>query len=211
MIVAINSSEKANHPALMRAMFKLRAEVFHERLGWEVSIKDGLEVDRFDDESPLYLLCLDDYGRLKGCLRLLPTTGPNMLRDVFSILMPPGESVESPLIWESTRFCVSKEAMAERSSSLINRTTAELLSGLFEYAQLAGLSYIVSVYDGMMKRILDRAGCHADIIGTPQRIGKVMAYAGLFEVSDAMIARIQQSGGLSGSVLTTALPERVAA
>ena len=202
MIIAVNSSDKINQPVLMRAMFQLRAEVFHERLGWDVSVKDGLEIDRFDDEEPLYLLCLDEYSRLKGCLRLLPTTGPNMLRNVFGVLMPPGEYIESPLIWESTRFCVSKEAMSERSSTLVNRTTAELLSGLFEYAQIAGLSQIISVYDGMMKRILDRAGCYAEIIGQPQRIGKVMTYAGLFEVSDAMIARIQTAGGFTGSVLS---------
>lgn len=202
MIIAINSSEKNNHPALMRDMFKLRTEVFHDRLGWEVILTDGLEIDRFDLADPLYLLSVDDYGKLKGCLRLLPTTGPNMLRDVFNVLLPPGESVESPLIWESTRFCVSKEALAERTPNLVNRTTAELLSGLFEVAQKAGLASIVSVYDAMMKRILDRAGCHAEIIGEPQRIGKVLAYAGLFEVSDAMIAQIQCAGGLNGSVLS---------
>lgn len=202
MIIAINASEKADHPALLRSMFELRTEVFHDRLGWEVILTDGLEIDRFDLADPLYLLSVDDYGKLKGCLRLLPTTGPNMLRDVFSVLLPPGETVESPLIWESTRFCVSKEALAERTPNLVNRTTAELLSGLFEIAQKAGIATIVSVYDAMMKRILDRAGCHAEIIGAPQRIGKVMAYAGLFEVSDAMIAQIQLAGGLNGSVLS---------
>lgn len=202
MIIAINASEKNEHPALIRAMFELRTEVFHERLGWEVILTDGLEIDRFDLADPLYLLSVDEYGKLKGSLRLLPTTGPNMLRDVFNILMPEGESIESPLIWESTRFCVSKEALAERTPNRVNQTTAELLSGLFEIAQKAGLNSIVSVYDAMMKRILDRAGCHAEIIGEPHHIGKVLTYAGLFEVSDAMIARIQAAGGIKKSVLS---------
>lgn len=202
MIVAINSSEKHRHPALINSMFKLRAEVFHDRLGWEVFLKDGLEIDRFDEGEALYLLNIDNRERLKGCLRLLPTTAPNMLSDVFNVLLSSDDIIESPLIWESTRFCVSKEAMAERSESLINKSTAELLSGLFEYSKIVGLTHIVSVYDGMMKRILDRAGCFAEIIGTPQRIGKVTAYAGLFDVSDEMIIRIQKAGNLSGSVLS---------
>lgn len=202
MIVAINGSEKNSHPTLIRQMFELRAEVFSERLGWDVVVTDGLEIDRFDLQDPLYLLSLDDDGRLKGSLRLLPTTGPNMLRDVFHELMPSGEYLESPLIWESTRFCVTKTAQAERTSGLLNKTTAELLLGAFEVGQQAGLISIMSVYDAMMKRVLERAGCHAEIIGEPKRIGKVMTFAGIFEVSDAIIARVQRAGGISGSVLS---------
>jgi len=55
----------------------------------------------FDDLNPLYLLSVDEGGELLGCLRLLPTTGPNMLRDVFNVLIPDGK-IESPLIWESS-------------------------------------------------------------------------------------------------------------
>jgi N-acyl-L-homoserine lactone synthetase len=66
----------------MDAMFRNRASVFSERLGWEVTVKDGRERDVFDDENPLYLISVDPYtGAYWGSLRLLPTTGPNMLRD----------------------------------------------------------------------------------------------------------------------------------
>lgn len=206
MIIAINFSEKHKYPKLMREMFQLRAEVFHERLGWDVTVTDGLEIDRFDLAEPLYLLAVDEFGTLHGSLRLLPTTGPNMLRDVFNVLLPEGEEIASPLIWESTRFCVTKTAQAERSSNLLNRTTAELFLGAFEIGQKAGLISILSVYDTLMKRILDRAGCHADLVGPPQRIGKVTAYAGLFEVSDDMIDRVRMAGGITGPVLSETIP-----
>ena len=45
------------------------------------------------------------------------------------------------------------------------------------------------------------------MIGTPQRIGSVMTYAGLFEVSEAALARIQQAAGIDGSVLETQLAD----
>ena len=91
---------------LLDQMLKLRALVFKERLDWEVEVNDGQERDIFDDQDPLYLLSVDECNNLLGSLRLLPTTGPNMLRDVFSELTPNGR-IASPLIWESSRFCTN--------------------------------------------------------------------------------------------------------
>ena len=52
-------------------MFRCRAQVFSERLGWDVVVKDGYERDRFDDENPLYLISIDpDFG---GISRLFTT------------------------------------------------------------------------------------------------------------------------------------------
>jgi acyl homoserine lactone synthase len=202
MIIAVNNSNRDIHSQLVRQMFELRAEVFHGRLGWDVQVEQGLEIDVFDREAdPLYLMAVDDYGNLKGSLRLLPTTGPNMLRDVFSELLPPGERVESPLIWESTRFCVTKSAGAEITSRRLNRTTGELLAGIVEIGQQAGLISVVSVYDALMKRILTSAGCPAEVVGTPTKIGKVTTYAGLFAIDDEMLARIRDASGLVGPVL----------
>ncbi len=69
-------------------MFRNRAETFAERLGWEVVVKAGRERDAFDDANPLYLVSVDPVTEeYWGSLRLLPTTGPNMLRDVFPHLL----------------------------------------------------------------------------------------------------------------------------
>lgn len=204
MIITVNNANRQQHADLVDQMFRLRAEVFHERLGWDVEVTDGQEVDVFDrDADPLYLMAIDDNGRLKGSLRLLPTTGPNMLRDVFSELLPPGETITSPLIWESTRFCVTKAAGAEITSRRLNRTTGELLAGIVEVGQQAGLVSVVSVYDALMKRILTTAGCPADIVGTPKKIGKVTTYAGLFAIDDEMLGRIRDASGITGPVLMT--------
>ncbi len=201
MIIAINGANNNAHSGLLDQMYRLRAEVFHERLGWDVTVKNGKERDQFDDANPMYLISIDSYGSIKGSLRLLPTTGPNMLGNVFQELLNDGEVVESPLIWESTRFCVSRSAAAEITGKRLNRTTGELLAGLVEVSIMAGLISVVSVFDGMMKRILSQAGYPADIIGEPKRIGKCMTYAGLFPVDISALRRIQEASGIEGSVL----------
>lgn len=205
MILAIEGIDRGSYPDLFDQMHRLRATVFADRLGWDVTVVDGREADRFDDEDPVYLLCVDDEtGQLKGAVRLLPTTGPNMLRDVFSVLVPEG-AVESPLIWESSRFAINPKLAhgqdRDDPNRVVNTTTIELLCGLVEVAQLAAVEHIVSVFDARMARIFRAADCPYELIGTPTRIGKVMTYAGLFEISDAMRQRLGNAGNLHHPVL----------
>ena len=205
MILAIEGVDRHAYPDLFDQMFRMRAAVFSERLGWDVTVVDGREIDRFDDEEPLYLLCVDELTQqLKGAVRLLPTTGPNMLRDVFAVLVP-GGYVESPLIWESSRFAINPGLSIgpgrQDVNRFVNTTTIELLCGLVEAARLAGVEHIVSVFDARMARIFRAADCPYELIGVPTRIGKTMTYAGLFEISDSMRWQLGDAGGLHASVL----------
>jgi acyl homoserine lactone synthase len=202
MIKIMTNRDRATEASLFDQMHQLRKKVFSDRLQWDVPLRSDWEIDRFDDEcDPVYLMSLDDKGVLRGSLRVLPTTGPNMLADVFSDLLPDGKPVESATVWESTRFSVDHEAAAERTSHLLNRVTGELLCGIVEVGQLAGLSDVVSVYDAMFARILRRANCPADPIGEPKRIGRVLAFAGLFEISDRMLMNLRSAAGITSSVL----------
>lgn len=207
MIRVIERVDSNQHPRLMDEMFRMRAEVFAGRLGWDVTVTDGREIDRFDAEDPLYLLSLNDKtGDLQGAVRLLPTTGRYMLRDVFSVLVPDG-APESPLIWESSRFAVNPGILSagERAEAnhVVNRTTVELLCGIVEVCQKAGVEHVVSVFDARMARIFRTADCSFEIIGTPTRIGKTMTYAGLFDMTNDMRERLGKVGGLPPAVLAT--------
>ena len=201
MIKLVQGADDGEYRDLKSKMFKLRAEVFGTRLGWDVTVNNGQEVDQFDAASPLYLISVGAYGQLNGSLRLLPTTGLNMLSNVFPQLLDQNEIINSPFIWESTRFCVSKAAAMERSPNKLNYTTAELLAGIVEVGQIAGLQSVASVYDARMKRVLRNAGCPATEIGTPTKIGGVTTYAGLFAIDDDMLDRIRVASGITGSVL----------
>jgi len=212
MITVIEGVDRDRHPALIEAMFRMRAAVFAERLEWDVTVTNGLEIDRFDAEDPLYLLSVDERtGALQGAVRLLQTTGPNMLRDVFPVLVP-GGAPESPLIWESSRFAVNPQVFAEadraQANHFVNRTTIELLCGIVEVCQRAGIEHIVSVFDARMARIFRSINCAFEIIGTPTRIGKTMTYAGVFDMSDLMRERLGDAGELHAPVLApgTRLP-----
>lgn len=196
-------------------MFRMRAAVFAGRLEWDVTVTNGWEIDRFDGEDPLYLLSVDESTSiLQGAVRLLPTTGPNMLRDVFPVLVP-GGAPESPLIWESSRFAINPVAFSgtdrAEANHVVNQTTIELLCGIVEVCQRAGTEHVVSVFDARMSRIFRSIDCAFDVIGTPTRIGKTMTYAGLFDMSEEMRQRLGAAGRLYDPVLKDATSKRARA
>lgn len=203
MIKLILGAHATRFPKEIDAMFRCRARTFSERLGWAVVVKDGYERDRFDDENPLYLVSVDpDSGEYWGSLRLLPTTGPNMLRDVFPFLLSDGEVIESALIWETSRICaVPVDGQPERARGGVNQVLVELLAGIGEVAAITGLSHIVAVFDARIYRVLRATGCNPEIIGRPQRVGDTMTYVGLFETGDAFRSAFCTGQGIEGSVL----------
>jgi len=196
MLKLIEGSYASFFPREMDAMFRSRAATFHERLGWEVEVKNGHERDRFDDLNPLYVVSVDpvteDY---RGSLRLLPTTGPNMLRDVFPQLLD-GEAVESATIWEISRICV-----ASAPSVPTHATLQELIAGIGEVSVLAGLSQYVAVIDARFHRILRMIRVPMEPFGRPQRIGEVMTHAMLFEAGETGLGAVRTAFAIEGSVL----------
>jgi len=209
MIVLVQGNEREKYSGLMDQMHQLRARVFKDRLGWAVNVENGRERDRFDDEWTLYVLSVTDDNRVVGCLRVLQTTGPHMLSDVFSDLLPPGELIRSPLVWESTRFCVDTDYAKDRTTNELSRITGELVCGLTETGLAAGLQNVVSVYDLRMERILRRIGCTIDRLAPPKDVGGVMTVAGLFEVSQIACDRVHQISGLAAPTVSNEIFARI--
>ncbi len=93
------------HPDLIDQMFRLRARVFKERLDWNVAVANGRERDMFDDLHPLYVLAIDEFGRVAATFRLLRTMGPHMLADAFQELLPVGHQVSQQADLGKHTFC----------------------------------------------------------------------------------------------------------
>ncbi len=201
MIRLVSGMDYSRYGDELDQMFRLRKRVFSERLGWKVSSYGNYEIDSYDMLRPLYVLSMDESGkRVLGSLRLLPTTGPNMLADTFSNLLPDGKPIRSPTVWESSRYCVDKDAK-DLGSKGIGYCTAELLLALCEVGMVAGLSFIVTVIDLRMERILRRLNCMGDRLGEPRDYGDVTALAGLWETDETMLQQLRNASGISESVL----------
>ncbi|MDA4848878.1 acyl-homoserine-lactone synthase [Hoeflea poritis] len=185
----------------LREMHRLRYRVFKERLGWDVQTKEDLEIDSFDDLKPHYLLLRGPSGRVEGCVRMLPSTGPTMLCDVFPALLDHRAAPADPAIWESSRFALDRAADTSKGPNSLAAGTYELFAGMIEFGLSMSLNRIVTVTDLRVERILRRAGWPLQRIGDPQTIGKTRAVAGYLHVSTEHLDAVRHKGGFGGPVL----------
>ena len=73
--IAIPAMAHATYAHLVDSMHRLRARVFAGRLGWDVKVRQGREVDEFDRFGPTYVLAVTPISQVVGSARL-PRTGP---------------------------------------------------------------------------------------------------------------------------------------
>ena len=202
MIYVVDSLNNHHYQPLLDDMYRLRKRVFHDRLGWDVEITDGKEIDLFDHLDPAYIISVDDEGNVVGCVRQLQTTGPHMLSDVFSSILDGEPPVRSSRIWEATRFCVDTARLTTgRGRNTISYVTSEVMIGALELAMSAGVTDAIAVIDPVMNRVLHRSGNGPyDYLGSAKPMGKVVAMAGLIDCSEERVARIREFAGIHHDV-----------
>ena len=166
-------------PREIDAMFRHRKETFVDRLGWVVAGQDGRERDVFDDANPLYLVSVDEQGDYRGSCRLLPTTGPNMLRDVFPFMID-NEMIESSTIWECSRICGEPG------------TLIELITAMGEIGVRTGLTQIIAVFDSRMLRVLRATRVPFDEMVKPKWVGRAPLHLGAFDIDADVLAALHE-------------------
>lgn len=191
MLRFVYGSDLPAYPKLRDTMFRDRADQFKTRLNWAVTVdRDGFERDEYDALNPLYVIWQDQQGRHGGSMRLLPTTGPTMVNDHFAHLTG-GGAITSPLIWECTRFCLSRAAGP--------RVAAALMLAGGEVMRHFGIEHYVGVFDARMERIYRFIGSSPDILGQ-QGAGRERISVGLWEFTDEARARVARRAGLSPEI-----------
>jgi acyl homoserine lactone synthase len=155
-------------------MHALRAKVFSGRLGWEVPVLSGMEIDGYDALEPLYMMMREPSGRLCGCWRLLPTEGPYMLKDSFAQLLHGKAAPASPRIWELSRFALETEGGAGFGFSSL---AMDAIAAVIRHGHEAGLERYVTVTTVAIERMLRRAGIVTERLGRPLVIGVETAVA----------------------------------
>jgi acyl homoserine lactone synthase len=186
MHIQIAARKDFNSPDLWE-MHKLRAKVFKDRLGWEVPVLAGMEIDGYDALDPYYMMIREpDRGVLRGCWRLLPTEGPYMLKDSFSQLLHGAAAPVNAHIWELSRFAIETDCDSVYGLSQI---TMESFTEMVLYGRAHGIERYVTVTTTSLERLVRRAGIAIERLGPPVQIGIEQAVA-LFIDVDATYAAL---------------------
>ena len=191
MLRYLYADQLHHHPRLANTMFRDRAQQFHARLNWDVTVlPDGTERDDYDAMNPLYVVWERPDGRHGGSLRFLPTTGDTMVNDHF-LHLTDNVRIASPFIWECTRFCLAPDAEP--------RVSAALMLGGLELGLSAHLSHAVGVFDARMVRIYRRLGWGPTILGSDGG-GRDAISVGLWAFQEEVRPRLLAKAGLSSEI-----------
>ncbi len=175
-------------PKLRDGMFLDRRDQFKTRLGWEVEVDEqGFERDHYDTLNPLYVIWEGAEGQHQGSMRFLPTTGQTMINDHFQHILG-GGTIESPLIWECTRFCLSRSAES--------RVAAALMLGGGELMRHFGVRHFAGVFDARMVRIYRMIGSSPEILGSEGK-GRQQISVGLWEFTEEARRKVAQRANVT--------------
>jgi acyl homoserine lactone synthase len=179
------------------AMFGLRYDTFVKRLGWEVKTDGaGLEIDEFDrHDTAKYIVATTGECEVAACWRLLPTLGPNMLRDVFPVLLHGKAAPAAVDTWELSRFAIARGQLMAGGPPHgprpgLGPLPIALMRESVAFARRNGIARYITVTTRPLERSLRRLGLHVRRVGPPVRIGNVQAVACYVEADDRTAAAL---------------------
>lgn len=190
MLHLVEADCSASEDDVLRAMFAARKEVFVDLLRWDIPVLDGrFEIDQFDDEHANYLVVTDPEGRHLASARLLPTTRPHILADLYAPLCD-GAVPQGPDVYEVTRFCLDRRIDARARRMARDR----LVLSIAEFGLAEGITLYTGVAEvGWLEQVF-AFGWRAYPLGKPQWIGGMRLGALAIEIDPDTLGLLADAG-----------------
>jgi len=158
---------------VLAGLARFRHRVFVEMLGWELQTRDGLELDQFDRADTVYVAARNEHGAVVGIARLLPTTRPYLLRDVFPQLLHEQPLPCTSAVWELSRFAAvdfdstRTTPVSQAAAQVSSPVAVGLLREAMRVAAELGAERLITVSPLGVERLLRKAGFRAHRAGPP--------------------------------------------
>ena len=201
--ILVSSAEELTRDSnTLDQMYRFRYKIFYERLGWEVSCNNGREHDFYDELNPVYMVAKNSQQEIEGCWRLLPTTGPYMLKDSFPQLLGGHSAPQDRRIWELSRFAVSptEDKNDENLQVAFNGLTCAMMRRVVDFAEQNLIERYITVTSAALERMLIRMGIPIYRFENlkPQRIGKVRTVACWIDINSQTRAAVDMNYHVNG-------------
>ncbi|USD67214.1 acyl-homoserine-lactone synthase [Vibrio sp. SCSIO 43136] len=169
-------------------LFRFRHAIFIEQLGWELPLTEeqqakSHELDQFDADNTVYVMGKESDGQVFGCARLLPTTEPYLLEQVFPELLNGLAPPKSADIWELSRFaCIDTQTGHTGVTGFDDRKAVELLRYTMGVARTHGAKKMISVSPYGVERLLRKEGFSMKRLGPPVKYDGYVLIACLIDI-----------------------------
>lgn len=177
--------------------FRIRNEIYVKERGWfQLARADGREIDQFDTDTTVYLLAFDA-GRIVGGMRLVPTTGPTLMSELFPQLAL-RSLVRKPDVYELSRIFVVRERRGEQAHP---RVEALVQCAAMEYGLAEGLSHFTIVLETWWLPRLQEQGWRAIPLGLPCEIHGSSNVGVIVDVTADAVAYMREHKFITGPIL----------
>ena len=198
MIFLVNAENRRRFAADLSEMHRQRKIVFVDRAGWTVPVLGDSEIDCYDREETMYLLAkAQPDGQVLASARLLPTTGPHLMTDLFAAACreaPP----RGPTVWEVSRFCTTPE-LNGRGMRL--GLLWEVICGVMEAALLYGMDQVIFAANRALLPLALDCGWDARTLGPGLRDGEDEVTAVAVKITPAGLGTVRRRHGVPAPVM----------
>ena len=143
--------------------FRIRHQIYVEERRWtQLAKPDGREIDQFDTPTTIYLVAFEG-SRVVGSHRLVPTSEPTLMSDLFPGLALRG-LVRKPDAYELSRVFVVRDRRGEQVQPSIESI---IMAGTMEFGLIEGLSQFTIVMETWWLPRFQEMGWNPRPLGVP--------------------------------------------
>ncbi|UPT61517.1 MAG: hypothetical protein M0D54_13960 [Hyphomonadaceae bacterium JAD_PAG50586_4] len=202
MIQIITRENRGLFRHALTEMHTQRRKLFIDEMGWGLAEIAGLEIDQFDCEEAIYLIDMSESGRVLQSARLLPTTLPHMLSEIFGHLCEAGPPVSNN-IWEASRFCPAPDTPKGAPRRLL---LGRMITAIMETGLLFGMENVTFVASAALAPLACTAGWRVTSLGPVVRTRRDRLAAFSAEIAADGLARVRARNQLSAPLTRHADP-----
>jgi N-acyl-L-homoserine lactone synthetase len=185
----------------LASTYRLRHRIFVERQKYEVPNSRGMEWDQFDTPAAVYLVWRDQRASVRAVARLIPTSFPYMIQQLWPEMVERGELPCRDDVWEVTRFGIDRDLERDQRS----RIFGEMFCAFAEFGLRNGVKgYMFATPAQVIRSALGLAGVEFELLGIPKRLGRLPVVAARSAVTHEALHKLRCHHRVSGSVLRMA-------
>ncbi|MEA2760461.1 MAG: acyl-homoserine lactone synthase [Methylobacteriaceae bacterium] len=200
MAILITKHNLSRHNETLEKVYRFRHRFFVHHKKWAMLAKsDEREIDEFDTPEAVHIVGLDNSGDISTYTRLLATTGPHLLSEVYPELLQGNPEPIGPDIWEWTRAAINP--FKRDSDKGASRIKGEFYAAVVEACLHLGIrALLVEAHPGLITSAID-VGFHTRPLALPTEYGGEPVVPFLCEVTEQTLPRTREVFGLSSPVL----------
>jgi acyl-homoserine lactone synthase len=192
----VTCSNRALYADELDSFFRWRHRIYVDERRWREPSPDGRERDQFDTAAATYLLGLDE-GELVAGSRLIPTSRPHLLSEVFPHLCAVRGVLRAPDVAEWTRMFV----VPGRRERAGHEVAGEMCCALMEYALAEGIRQFGGIQETYFLTRWQHYGWHVTPLGLPEEVDGTWSVAAYFDATEEALEGVRRAIGIHGSLV----------